>query len=167
MTKQAGRAPQFILLGAAYGLLWGLVALAVMKLCLNAGQRELLQVTATYLPGAALTGLLVTFMLRTPLQKARSWAVIPWGLLALLLGTLLFAAVMLVINAGYEWAQALSYRGPLEALQSVHLHDSLIMFFWYPLYGFGTVVPIFLAVLNCWDLRRRMIQASAQPCPQP
>ncbi|MEY3958286.1 MAG: hypothetical protein RJA37_889 [Verrucomicrobiota bacterium] len=42
MTKQAGRAPQFILLGAAYGLLWGLVALTVMKLCLNAGRRELL-----------------------------------------------------------------------------------------------------------------------------
>jgi hypothetical protein len=30
------------------------------------------------------------------------------------------------------------------------------MFWWYPLYGFATIVPIFLAVGNCWDLRRRM-----------
>ncbi len=149
-------------IGFGYGLLWGFVALAVMKLCLNAGRRELLQVMPTYLLGASLTGILVSFILRVPLQKARNWAVIPWGLLALLLGTLLFAAVMLVINAGHEWAHALSYRGPLEALQSVHLHDSLIMFAWYPLYGFGTIVPIFLAMLNCWDLRRRMLQASAQ-----
>ncbi|MFM9000718.1 MAG: hypothetical protein ACKORB_03720 [Opitutia bacterium] len=157
---------RFVRIGLGYGLAWGLVALTVMKLCLNAGLRELLQVAPVHLLGGALTGLLVTFILSGPLQRARNWAVIPWGLLALLLGTLAFAAVMLVINAGYEWVQALSYRGPLEALQSVHLHDSLIMFFWYPLYGFGTVVPILLAVLNCWDLRRRMIQASAQPCHQ-
>lgn len=147
-------------IGLGYGLLWGLVALVVMKLCLNAGLRELLQVMPTYLPGAALTGMLVTFILKGPLQKARSWAVAPWGLLSLLLGTLLFAAVMLVINAVGEWTHALSYRGPLEALQSIQLHDSLIMFFWYPLYGFGTIVPILLAVLNCWDLRRRMIVAT-------
>lgn len=147
-------------IGLGYGLLWGLVALVVMKLCLNAGVRELLQVMPTYLPGAALTGMIVTFILKGPLQKARSWAVAPWGLLSLLLGTLLFAAVMLVINAVGEWAHALSYRGPLEALQSIQLHDSLIMFFWYPLYGFGTIVPILLAVLNCWDLRRRMLQAA-------
>ncbi len=151
---------KFARIGFGYGLLWGLVALAVMKLCLNAGSRELLQVMPTYLPGAALTGMLVTFILKEPLQKARCWAVIPWGLLALLLGTLLFAAVMLVINAGYDWAHALSYRGPLESLQSIQLHDSLIMFVWYPLYGFGTIVPIVLAVLNCWDLRRRMILAT-------
>jgi hypothetical protein len=31
------------------------------------------------------------------------------------------------------------------------------MFWWYPLYGFATIIQIFLAVLNCWDLRRRMI----------
>ena len=149
-------------LGLGYGLLWGLVALAVVNLCLNAGHHELVQVMPTYLLGAALTGMLVTFMLCVPLQKARSWAVMPWGLLALLLGTLLFAAVMLVINAVYEWALALSYRGPLEALQGIQLHDSLSMFVWYPLYGFGTIVPILLAVLNCWDLRRRMIQSSTQ-----
>ncbi len=154
---------KFARIGFGYGFLWGLVALAVMKLGLNAGSRELLQVMPTYLPGAALTGMIVTLILKEPLQKARCWAVIPWGLLALLLGTLLFATVMLVINAGYEWAHALSYRGPLEALQSIQLHDSLSMFVWYPLYGFGTIVPILLAVLNCWDLRRRIIQASNQP----
>jgi hypothetical protein len=150
-------------IGFGYGLLWGVVALAVMKLCLNAGRRELLQVMPTYLLGASLTGILISFILRAPLQKARNWAVIPWGLLALLLGTLLFAAVMLVINVGYEWVQALRYRGPLEAFLTINLRDSLIMFIFFPLYGFGTVVPIFLAVLNCWDLRRRIIQASNQP----
>jgi hypothetical protein len=30
------------------------------------------------------------------------------------------------------------------------------LFFWFPFFGFVTIVPIFLAVLNCWDLRRRM-----------
>lgn len=147
-------------MGFGYGILWGLVALAIMKLCLNARLLELLQVMPTYLLGAVLTGMLITFMLRVPLQKARSWAVLPWGLLALLLGTLIFAAHMLVINAVYDWALALSYRGPLEALQVIQVHDSLSMFVWYPLYGFGTIVPILLAVLNCWDLRRRMMQAA-------
>jgi hypothetical protein len=36
------------------------------------------------------------------------------------------------------------------------------MFWWYPLYGFATIVPIFLAAGNCWDLRRRMMRASSQ-----
>jgi hypothetical protein len=77
--------------------------------------------------------------------------------LALLLGTLTFAANMLVIHAVYDLGQSLTWRGLLESLQGVRFHDSLIMFWWYPLYGFISIVPIFLAVLNCWDLRRRMI----------
>jgi len=81
---------------------------------------------------------------------------------ALLLGTLIFAACMLVVFAGVEFTQSLAWRGVVESLQGLRFHDSLIMFWWYPLYGFATIVPIFLAVGNCWDLRRRMILASAQ-----
>jgi hypothetical protein len=69
---------------------------------------------------------------------------------------------MLVIHAVYDFGQSLTWRGVLESLQGVRFHDSLIMFWWYPLYGFASIVPIFLAVLNCWDLRQRMILASAQ-----
>ncbi len=155
-------------IGAGYGLAWGLVALLVMKLCLNAGFRELTGIAPQYLLGAVLTGILMTLALHRPLSLARPWAVIPWGLLALLGGTLAFAACMLVVNVCYEFITSLVNFGPEFAFRTLtHLHDSLIMFFWYPLYGFGTVVPIFLAVLNCWDLRRRMLLASAPPCPQP
>ena len=150
------RSPNLNRLGAVYGLLWGVVALVILKGIGFSGKQFMLM-TGLYLLGSIPTGILVTRLLAGRLGRAKGWAAWPYGPLALLLGTLTFAASMLVIRAVYDFGQSLAWRGVVESLQGLRFHDSLIMFWWYPLYGFATIVPIFLAVGNCWDLRRRMI----------
>ena len=155
------RSPDLNRLGAFYGLLWGVVALVILKGIGFSGKQFMLM-TGLYLLGSIPTGILMTRLLAGRLGNTKAWTVWTYGPVALLLGTLTFAASMLVIHAVYDFGQSLTWRGVLESLQGVRFHDSLIMFWWYPLYGFATIIPIFLAVGNCWDLRRRMILASAQ-----
>ncbi|MEY3392239.1 MAG: hypothetical protein RLZZ322_1088 [Verrucomicrobiota bacterium] len=151
------RTPNLNRLGAVYGLLWGMVALAVLK---SLGG-DFLRMTGWYLLGSIPTGILVTRLLAGRLGKTKAWKVWTYGPAALLLGTLIFAACMLVVVAGVEFTRDLTWRGVTGALQGLRFHDSLILFFWFPFFGFVTIVPIFLAVGNCWDLRRRMMPASS------
>ena len=155
---ESTRSPNLNRLGAVYGLLWGGVALAVLK---SLGGDFFTRMTGWYLLGSIPTGILVTRLLAGRLGRTKAWKVWTYGPAALLLGTLIFAACMLVVFAGYEFTQSLAWRGVMESFQGLRFHDSLIMFWWYPFYGFVTIVPIFLAVGNCWDLRRRMMQSSA------
>jgi hypothetical protein len=156
---ESTRSPNLNRLGAVYGLLWGAVALAVLK---SLGGDFFTRMTGWYLLGSIPTGILVTRLLAGRLGRTKAWKVWTYGPAALLLGTLIFAACMLVVFAGYEFTQSLAWRGVMESFQGLRFHDSLIMFWWYPFYGFVTVVPIFLAVGNCWDLRRRMMPVTAQ-----
>jgi hypothetical protein len=156
---ESTRSPNLNRLGAVYGLLWGGVALAVLK---SLGGDFFTRMTGWYLLGSIPTGILVTRLLAGRLGRTKAWKVWTYGPAALLLGTLIFAACMLVVFAGYEFTQSLAWRGVMESFQGLRFHDSLIMFWWYPFYGFVTVVPIFLAVGNCWDLRRRMMPVTAQ-----
>jgi len=153
------RTPNLNRLGAVYGLLWGVAALTILKLI---GGEYIGWKSCLYLLGSIPTGILVTRLLAGRLGKTKAWKVWTYGPAALLLGTLIFAACMLVVFAGVEFTRSLAWRGVLESLQGLRFHDSLIMFWWYPFYGFATIVPIFLAVGNCWDLRRRMIPVTAQ-----
>ena len=153
------RTPNLNRLGAVYGLLWGVAALTILKLI---GGEYIGWKSCLYLLGSIPTGILVTRLLAGRLGKTKAWKVWTYGPAALLLGTLIFAACMLVVFAGVEFTRSLAWRGVLESLQGLRFHDSLIMFWWYPFYGFATIVPIFLAVGNCWDLRRRMISVTAQ-----
>lgn len=166
MNLESTRTPNLNRLGAVYGLLWGAVALAILKLIGSSGE-EVARQTGWYLLGSIPTGILVTHLLAGRLGKTKAWKVWTYGPAALLLGTLIFAACMLVVFAGYEFCRDLTLgeRGVLESLQGLRFRDSLIMFWWYPFYGFAAILPIFLAVGNCWDLRRRMMPASS--CPQP
>ena len=158
---ESTRTPNLNRLGAVYGLLWGAVALVILKGIGFSGD-QFLQMTGWYLLGSIPTGILVTRLLAGRLGKTKAWKVWTNGPVALLLGTLIFASCMLVVVAGVEFTRSLAWRGVLESLQGLRFHDSLIMFWWYPFYGFATIVPIFLAVGNCWDLRRRMMRASSQ-----
>ena len=156
MYHENTRSPNLNRLGAVYGLLWGVVALAVLK---SLGG-DFLRMTGWYLLGSIPTGILVTRLLAGRLGKTKAWKVWTYGPAALLLGTQIFAACMLVVIAGVEFTR--DWRGVLESLRGLRFHDSLILFFWFPFFGFVTIVPIFLAVGNCWDLRRRMMRASSQ-----
>ena len=155
------RSPDLNRLGAVYGLLWGVAALTILKLI---GGEYIGWKSCLYLLGSIPTGILVTRLLAGRLGKTKAWKVWTYGPAALLLGTLIFAACMLVVFAGFEFFRdlILGQRGVLESLQGLRFHDSLILFFWFPFFGFVTIFPIFLAVGNCWDLRRRMMRASSQ-----
>jgi len=153
------RSPNLNRLGAVYGLLWGGVALVILKGIGFSGDK-FLQMAGWYLLGSIPTGILVTRLLAGRLGKTEAWKVWTYGPVALLLGTLIFAACMLVVIAGVEFTR--DWRGVLESLRGLRFHDSLILFLWFPFFGFVTIVPIFLAVGNCWDLRRRMMRASSQ-----
>ena len=153
------RSPNLNRLGAVYGLLWGGVALAILKGIGFSGD-QFLQMSGWYLLGSIPTGILVTRLLAGRLGRTKAWKVWTYGPAALLLGTLTFAACMLVVIAGVEFTR--DWRGVLESLRGLRFHDSLILFFWFPFFGFVTIFPIFLAVGNCWDLRRRMIPVTAQ-----
>ena len=153
------RSPNLNRLGAVYGLLWGGVALAILKGIGFSGD-QFLQMSGWYLLGSIPTGILVTRLLAGRLGRTKAWKVWTYGPAALLLGTLIFAACMLVVIAGVEFTR--DWRGVLESLQGLRFHDSLILFLWFPFFGFVTIFPIFLAVGNCWDLRRRMTRASSQ-----
>ena len=153
------RSPNLNRLGAVYGLLWGAVALVILKGIGFSGD-QFLQMSGWYLLGSIPTGILVTRLLAGRLGKTKAWKVWTYGPAALLLGTLIFAACMLVVFAGVEFTR--DWRGVLESLRGLRFHDSLILFFWFPFFGFVTIFPIFLAVGNCWDLRRRMIPVTAQ-----
>ena len=153
------RSPNLNRLGAVYGLLWGGVALAILKGIGFSGD-QFLQMSGWYLLGSIPTGILVTRLLAGRLGRTKAWKVWTYGPAALLLGTLIFAACMLVVFAGVEFTR--DWRGVLESLRGLRFHDSLILFFWFPFFGFVTIFPIFLAVGNCWDLRRRMIPVTAQ-----
>ena len=143
------------LLGAVYGLLWGGVALAILMIIGIKGE-QFKMMTGMYLLGSIPTGILMTRVLARRLGAAKAWTVWPYGLLALLLGTWAFAFCMLLVNGGVNFVQNLRYQGAIEAFRSIRTHDSVIMFYWYPLFGFSYIAPIFLAVWNCWDLRHRM-----------
>ena len=151
------RSPNLNRLGAVYGLLWGVAALTILKLI---GGEYIGWKSCLYLLGSIPTGILVTRLLAGRLGKTKAWKVWTYGPAALLLGTLIFAACMLVVIAGVEFTR--DWRGVLESLRGLRFHDSLILFFWFPFFGFVTIFPIFLAVGNCWDLRRRMMRASSQ-----
>ena len=153
------RSPNLNRLGAVYGLLWGGVALAILKGIGFSGD-QFLQMSGWYLLGSIPTGILVTRLLAGRLGRTKAWKVWTYGPAALLLGTLIFAACMLVVFAGVEFTR--DWRGVLESLRGLRFHDSLILFFWFPFFGFVTIFPIFLAVGNCWDLRRRMMPVTAQ-----
>jgi len=149
--------PNLYLLGAVYGLLWGCVALGILAiLTIAVGS-----VAPYYLLGSIPTGILMTKLLGKPLGRAKGWMLAPFGLMALLLGTLIFAFCMLIVFSGVNFVQNLKHQDIIQSFVNIRTHDLLIMFIWYPFYGFAMIFPIFLAVWNCWDLRQRMNRPAA------
>jgi hypothetical protein len=104
------RSPNLNRLGAVYGLLWGVVALVILKGIGFSGD-QFLQMTGLYLLGSIPTGIVMTHLLAGRLGKTKAWTVWTYGPVALLLGTLTFAASMLVIHAVYDFGQSLTWRG--------------------------------------------------------
>ena len=144
-SLQMTRKPNLYLLGAAYGLGWAIVTMlteAWMADSLMAFQD--IRNYAFHLALAWIPSVILTRLSGAWLARRTAWTIVPCGLLLLMV-----AINMMVLSF-------LLFAGGLEALNYMAYVGMILM----------TVVPIVgrdlhwvimaLAILNCWDLRRRM-----------
>jgi len=145
------RKPNLYLLGAAYGLGWAIVTMSTEALM--SGSFVTFQHILSYafhLVFALIPTVILTRLSGAWLARRMTWTIVPCGLLLL----------MVAINM---WALSfLLFAGGLEGLNPMAYFLTIVM----------TVMPIVgrdlhwvvmaLAILNCWDLRRRMMRASSQ-----
>lgn len=148
------RKPNLYLLGAAYGLGWAIVTMVTLAWMADSlmAFRDIRNY-AFHLVFALIPTVILTRLSGGWLARRTAWTIVPCGLLLL----------MVAINM---WALSfLLFAGGLEALNPMAYFLTIVM----------TVMPIVsrdlhwvvmaLAILNCWDLRRRMMPSSA--CSQP
>lgn len=160
-TRGSGKtvSPNLYLLGSLYGLIWGCAALGILTI-IGKGELPMTWEVPIYLITAVGTGITMTLFFAPRLGWARGWKLWIGAVLALLVGTQVYAFYMAAAFAGVHLANDFKQNiGLMQSIQSIRAHDSLIMFYWYPLYGFGLVFPIFLAAWNCRDLSNRMSHA--------
>ena len=151
---QVTRKPNLYLLGAAYGLGWAIVTMVTLAWMADSlmAFRDIRNY-AFHLVFALIPTVILTRLSGGWLARRTAWTIVPCGLLLL----------MVAINM---WALSfLLFAGGLEALHPMAYFLTIVM----------TVMPIVsrdlhwvvmaLAILNCWDLRRRMMPSSA--CSQP
>ena len=145
------RKPNLYLLGAAYGLGWAIITIlteAWMADSLMAFQD--IRNYAFHLALAWIPSVILTRLSGAWLARRTAWTIVPCGLLLLVVAINMWALSFVL------------YMGGLEGVNTVAYVGTIVM----------TVMPIVsrdlhwvimaLAILNCWDLRRRMMPASVQ-----
>ena len=153
-SLQMTRKPNLYLLGAAYGLGWAIVTM--FSEAWITGSFVTFQHILSYafhLAFALIPTVILTRLSGAWLARRTAWTIVPCGLLLLMVAINMMALSFLL------------FAGGLEALNYMAFVGVFLM----------TVVPIVgrdlhwvimaLAILNCWDLRRRMMRASSQPQP--
>jgi len=150
-SLQMTRKPNLYLLGAAYGLGWAIITIlteAWMADSLMAFQD--IRNYAFHLALAWIPSVILTRLSGAWLARRTAWTIVPCGLLLLVVAINMWALSFVL------------YMGGLEGVNTVAYVGTIVM----------TVMPIVsrdlhwvimaLAILNCWDLRRRMMPASVQ-----
>jgi hypothetical protein len=148
------RKPNLYLLGAAYGLGWAIVTMSTEALM--SGSFVTFQHILSYafhLAFALIPAVILTRLSGGWLARRTAWTIVPCGLLLLMVAINMRALSFVLLMGGLKGLNPMAYFG------------TIVM----------TVMPIVgrdlhwvimaLAILNCWDLRRRMMPSSA--CPQP
>lgn len=146
------RKPNLYLLGAAYGLGWAIITMfteAWMTGSFVTFQHILSY--AFHLVFALIPSVILTRLSGAWLARRTAWTIVPCGLLLLVVAINMWALSFVL------------YMGGLEGVNTVAYVGTIVM----------TVMPIVsrdlhwvimaLAILNCWDLRRRMMPSSACP----
>ena len=145
------RKPNLYLLGAAYGLGWAIVTMFTEAWMTGSFVKfQHILSYAFHLVFALIPTVILTRLSGAWLARRTAWTIVPCGLLLLMV-----AINMMVLSF-------LLFAGGLEALNYMAYVGMILM----------TVVPIVgrdlhwvimaLAILNCWDLRRRMMPSTAQ-----
>jgi hypothetical protein len=153
-SLQVTRKPNLYLLGAAYGLGWAIVTMSTEAWM--SGSFVTFQHILSYafhLAFALIPAVILTRLSGGWLARRTAWTIVPCGLLLLMVAINMRALSFVLFMGGLEGLNPMAYVG------------TIVM----------TVMPIVgrdlhwvimaLAILNCWDLRRRMMPSSA--CPQP
>jgi hypothetical protein len=138
-------------LGLAYGIPWALILILLMSWAQgNLAPLLNLQTYAFFLATTVSTAACMTQLCRGWLTKISSWMILPCGLMLLSAAIAIWALAAVICMSGFEGVNAKSYLGTISMMIAFSLNR------------YAYVLFMLLAVLNCWDLRRRMIQAAAQ-----
>ncbi|MEN9536109.1 MAG: hypothetical protein RLZZ178_106 [Verrucomicrobiota bacterium] len=153
-------------LGAAYGVSWSVAYLVILGVATGnlapptGNLAEILCLAVS----TVLTCVTLTLLTARWLPRFRTWIVVPVGLFGLPMGLALWTSLSLfqfwIFGDPQPDAQAV--RPDLGDLVEMFTRLFPGMMVWMLMLSVMTIVPIPLAILNCWDLRRRMIKASAQ-----
>ncbi|MEK0437209.1 MAG: hypothetical protein RL444_1293 [Verrucomicrobiota bacterium] len=153
-SLQITRKPNLYLLGAAYGLGWAIVTMfteAWMTGSFVTFQHILSY--AFHLVFALIPTVILTRLSGGWLARRTAWTIVPCGLLLLMVAINMMALSFLLFAGGLEALNYMAYVG-------------MILMTVVPIVGRDLHwVIMALAILNCWDLRRRMMPSSA--CSQP
>lgn len=151
-SLQVTRKPNLYLLGAAYGLGW-----AIVTMCTEAwmtGSFATFQDIWSYafhFANAHITTTVLTRLSGGWLARRKPWTIVPCGLFLLVAAILMSALSFVLFMGGLEAVNTLAYVGTISMIVMPIVSRDL---HW---------VLMALAVLNCWDLRRRMMPPSACP----
>ena len=145
------RKPNLYRLGAAYGLGWAIVTMfteAWMTGSFVTFQHILSY--AFHLVFALIPTVILTRLSAGWLARRTAWTIVPCGLLLLMVAINMRALSFVLLMGGLEGLNPMAYFGTIVMtvmpIVSRDLH-------W---------VVMALAILNCWDLRRRMMPVTAQ-----
>ena len=146
--------PNLYLLGAAYGLGWAIVTTFTEAWITRSFVTfQDIQSYAFHLALVLIPAVTLTRLSGGWLAKRKPWTIVPCGLLLLIVAILMRALSFVLFMGGLEGVNTLAYFGTIVMtvmpIVSRDLH-------W---------VVMALAILNCWDLRRRMMTTSAFPQP--
>ena len=149
-SLQVTRKPNLYRLGAAYGLGWAIVTMSTeawISGSLVAFQHIWSYVF--YFANAHITTTILTRLCGGWLARWKPWTIVPGGLLLLVAAILISALSFVLFMGGLEAVNSLAYVGTVSMIVMPIVSRDL---HW---------VIMGLAILNCWDLRRRMMPASA------
>ena len=148
------RTPNLYLLGAAYGLGWTFVTM-FLEAWMKGNFMEFLDIRnyAFYLAFVVTTTTILTRLSGGWLAKGKPWRIIPCGLILPMAAILILALMFVLFMGGLPGLNPMAYFGTVWMIViPITMRD----LHW---------LILALALLNCWDLRRRMMQTPA--CPQP
>ena len=152
-SLQVTRKPNLYLLGAAYGLGWGIVTMSTEALISGSfvGFQHIL-IYAFHLAFTLIPAVILTRLSGGWLARRTAWTIVPCGLLLLIAAILMRALGFLVYFGGTEAVNGLPYIGGMVVMTVMPIVSRDLHW-----------VVIALAILNCWDLRRRMMPTPACP----
>ena len=151
---QVTRKPNLYLLGAAYGSGWAIVTMFTEAWMTGSFVRfQYIPSYVFHLAFALIPTVILTRLSGGWLARRTAWTIVPCGLLLLMVAINMRALSFVLLMGGLEGLNPMAYFGTIVMTVMPIVGRDL---HW---------VVMALAILNCWDLRRRMMPSTAFPQP--